>query len=356
MLVQNMMYIGDLDKVIKSQTDWSALDGRSFLIIGASGMIGTFLIDVLMRRNIQSNAQIKVFAMGRSQAHLTQRFSHYQNEPNFHLVVGDVTNPLQEDLQTDYVINAASNTHPRAYATDPVGTITTNFLGNEQVLEHAVTHPDQRILFLSSVEIYGENRGDVEKFSEDYSGYLNPNTLRSGYPESKRVSEALCQAYIAAHHLNIVIPRLSRAFGPSMKLDDAKASSQFILKAVNQEDIVLKSKGTQYYSYAYVGDIASALLYLLVQGKNGEAYNVANPDLDMHLKDFASELATMVGQKLVYALPDDVEAAGYSKATKALLDTRKINALGWHPLFKRNEALKHTIEILRSELETRNNN
>ncbi|EGF47112.1 Eps4I, partial [Lacticaseibacillus rhamnosus MTCC 5462] len=79
--------------------------------------------------------------------------------------------------------------------------------------------------------------------------YLDSNTLRAGYPESKRVSEALCQAYIAKYHLNIVIPRLSRVFGPSMKLNDSKASSQFILKAVNKENIILKSQGSQYYSY-----------------------------------------------------------------------------------------------------------
>lgn len=356
MLTNNNLYLTDLEKVIKGQKDWSALDGRSFLVIGASGMIGTFLIDVLMRRNSQANAHIEVYAMGRSREHLTQRFLHYQTMSNFHLVVGDVTDALPDDLQTDYVINAASNTHPRAYATDPIGTITTNFLGNEQVLKHAVAHPEQRILFLSSVEVYGENRGDVEKFAEDYSGYLDPNTLRAGYPESKRVSEALCQAYIAAHHLDIVIPRLSRAFGPSMKLDDSKASSQFILKAVNQDDIVLKSKGTQHYSYAYVGDVVSALLFLIVQGKTGEAYNVANPDLDLHLQEFAGALATMVGRKLVFDLPDDVEAAGYSKATKALLDTSKINALGWQPLFDRNESLKHTVEILRSELQNNSKN
>ena len=318
MLTQNTIYLSDLDSVISGQSDWSALDGRSFLIIGASGMIGTFFIDVLMRRNFKFNAKIEVFAMGRNKEHLLQRFSHYQNSPMFHVVVANVTNALPDELQTDYIINAASNTHPRAYATDPIGTITTNFFGNDQVLKHAVTHPTQRILFLSSVEVYGENRGDVTKFPENYSGYLDSNTLRAGYPESKRVSEALCQAYIAKYHLNIVIPRLSRVFGPSMKL---------------------------------VADVVSALLFLLVRGKNGEAYNVANPELDIHLKDFAGELARVVNRKVVYNLPDATELAGYSKVTRAVLDTKKINKLGWEPLFGREVSLKHTIEILRSELE-----
>lgn len=281
---------------------------------------------------------------------MIQRFSQYENSSYFHLVVGDVTKPLTTALQTDYVINAASNTHPRAYASDPIGTIMTNLMGTEQILKHAVRHRPQRILFLSSVEIYGENRGDVDQFDENYSGYINPNTLRAGYPEGKRVSEALCQAYIESYNLNIVIPRLSRVFGPSMKLNDSKASSQFILKAVHKENIVLKSQGTQYYSYSYVGDVVSALLFLLVNGQKGEAYNIANSNLNLHLKDFANELATMFGKKVVYDLPDDIEAAGYSKVTKALLDTKKINDLGWTAPFDRARSLQHTVEILRSEL------
>lgn len=350
MLIHNDLYLSDIDHVILNQKSWSDLDQKSFLVVGASGMIGTFLVDVLMRRNVTANAHIHVFAMGRNETHLIQRFSQYENSSYFHLVVGDVTKPLTTALQTDYVINAASNTHPRAYASDPIGTIMTNLMGTEQILKHAVRHRPQRILFLSSVEIYGENRGDVDQFDENYSGYINPNTLRAGYPEGKRVSEALCQAYIESYNLNIVIPRLSRVFGPSMKLNDSKASSQFILKAVHKENIVLKSQGTQYYSYSYVGDVVSALLFLLLNGQKGEAYNIANSNLNLHLKDFANELATMFGKKVVYDLPDDIEAAGYSKVTKALLDTKKINDLGWTAPFDRARSLQHTVEILRSEL------
>jgi len=96
--------------------------------------------------------------------------------------------------------------------------------------------------------------------------------------------------------------------------------------------------------------VVSALLFLLVNGQKGEAYNIANSNLNLHLKDFANELATMFGKKVVYDLPDDIEAAGYSKVTKALLDTKKINDLGWTAPFDRARSLQHTVEILRSEL------
>ncbi|WP_390409622.1 NAD-dependent epimerase/dehydratase family protein [Lacticaseibacillus jixiensis] len=346
MLEQTPAYYAELDTVIDA-VDWSQIDHRSVLVIGASGLIGSYLVDVLMRHNDRSGADIAVYAMGRSQAHLDARFGMYATDGLFRAVVADVTKPLPADLHADYILHAASNTHPRQYATDPIGTIMTNLLGTQQVLEHAVKQHPKRVLFLSSVEIYGENRGDVEKFTEDYSGYLDPNTLRAGYPEGKRVSEALCQAYIAKHGLDVVIPRICRTFGPTMKLNDSKASSQFILKAVAGEDIVLKSKGTQYYSYGYVADVVSALLFLLTHGDNGAAYNIAVPEFDLHLRDLAAKLADIAGTKVVFDLPDATEAAGFSKATTAVLDASKLNALGWQPAFDLNTALTHTVEMLK---------
>lgn len=80
------------------------------------------------------------------------------------------------------------------------------------------------------MEIYGENRGDTDRFREDYLGYLDCNTLRAGYPESKRAGEALCNAYYQAHHLDFAIPRLSRVYGPTMLSSDSKAIARFIKK------------------------------------------------------------------------------------------------------------------------------
>jgi nucleoside-diphosphate-sugar epimerase len=265
------------------------------------------------------------------------------------MIEADVTQPISLDDKVDYIFHGASNTHPRAYATDPIGTIMTNLMGTQQVLDFAVNTNPKRIAFLSSVEIYGENRGDVDKFTEDYCGYIDCNTLRAGYPEGKRASESLCQAYIAKHDLDIVIPRICRTFGPTMLLNDSKASSQFILNAVNNEDIVLKSEGNQFFSYAYVGDVVYSLLYLLVNGKNGEAYNIAVPEFDLHLKDLAQELASLNQKKVIFDLPDEEERKGFSKASQAILASKKISTLGWNSIFELEEALKNTIEIIRNE-------
>lgn len=349
LIVEQPLYQKDIDKVVDA-ISWTAFTNHSFLMIGASGMLGSFMIDVLMRANQKFSLNMDIYAMGRNEERLQKRFAPYLTDAKFHLQIGDITEPLPENLKVDYLIHGASNTHPKAYATDPIGTIMTNLVGTEVVLKHAVATKAQRVLFLSTVEVYGENRGDVELFTEEYCGYIDCNTLRAGYPEGKRVSEALCQAYIAKHGIDVVIPRLSRAFGPTMLLSDTKASSQFILNAVRGENIVLKSAGTQHFSYIYVGDAVAALLYLLQQGENGEAYNVAGGvAFDLRLKELATDLATIGAAKVVFELPDEIEQQGFSKASKALLDITKIKTLGWQPLFEKEEALHHTVEIVKDE-------
>ena len=247
----------------------------------------------------------------------------------------------------DYVFHAASNTHPVAYATDPIGTVVTNIIGLNNLLEFAAKAGARRFAFASSNEIYGENRGDVELFDEKYCGYIDCNTMRAGYPESKRAGEALCQAYIRQKGLDVVVPRFTRSFGPSMLMSDTKAISQFIRKGVEREDIVLKSAGTQNYSYTYVCDAVSGLLTVLLLGDCGEAYNIATRSCDITLKDMAALIAKEAGTKVVFEIPVQVEAAGYSRATKALLDSRKLESLGWKARFDMETGLRHTVEILR---------
>ena len=222
-------------------------------------------------------------------------------------------------------------------------------IGTNNLLSYAAEHGVKRVLFMSSVEVYGENRGDVDKFKEDYLGYLDCNTLRAGYPESKRTGEALCQAYIKEKGLDVVIARLSRSFGPTMLKSDSKALSQFIKKGIAKEDIVLKSAGTQQYSYIYSVDAVAAIFFTLVHGKCGEAYNVAGSKCDTTLKNLAETIADAVGTKVVFELPDAEEASGYSTATKALLNIDKISQLGFVADTELRDALKATMRILKEE-------
>lgn len=348
-LYSSKLYLEDILYVSKICVPWEKLQDRSVMLSGATGLIGSFLIDTILEKNFNDGLNTTVYALGRNEEKAKIRFCRHINDRHFVFVPYDVKLPfVDEDLGTvDYVLHLASNTHPMQYATDPIGTITTNIIGVLNMLDFAVKHHAVRFAFSSSNEIYGENRGDVELFDEDYCGYINSNTLRAGYPESKRCGEALCQAYLIQKGLEFVIPRITRSYGPTMLMSDTKVISQFIKKGFAGEDIVLKSFGTQYYSFQYVADTVAGLLTILLCGECGKAYNIAEEHSDIMLKDLASLIASMNGVKVVYEKPDPVEAAGYSKATKARLDGKKLQALGWKPRYNIESGIERTINILR---------
>lgn len=350
MIYSHQLYQEELVSLTNKNINWKKLKGKSILITGASGMIGTFLIDVIMKRNETFQDEIKIYAVSRSMEKLKFRFKQYSGNGYLEMVEQDVSKKFcLDEYNLDYIIHAASNTHPREYANDPIGTITTNVFGSYYLFEYVKTHKNCRIVLLSSVEIYGENRGDTIYFDENYCGYINSNTLRAGYPESKRVSESLLQAYIAQYRIDGVLVRLSRVYGPTLEMDDSKAISQFIDKAVERKNIILKSNGGQLYSYVYISDAAQAILRCMLDGECGEAYNVADEKSDISLKDLAYFLADIVDTEVVFELPDEKEKKGYSTATKALLNSEKLKNIGWKAQYSIQEGLVKTVSILMDE-------
>lgn len=343
------LYQQQIQKIAQDELLWNRLEGKTLLLSGATGMLGKCLVDILMERNRQmsSGKKIRLVALSRNKERAKERLGECFGEEWFVHRACDVNAVIPELGKVDYIIHAASNTHPLQYANDPIGTITSNIIGTKNLLDYGVAHGAERFCFVSSVEIYGENRGDVEGFDENYLGYLDCNTLRAGYPESKRLGEALCNAYARTCDLDFVIPRLSRVYGPTMLISDSKAISQFIKKAAKKEDIVLKSEGNQEYSYTFATDAAAGILYTLLRGESGGAYNIADKESDITLKELAGYLAKIAGTQVVSELPDDKEKAGYSTAAKAMLNAEKLNRLGWKAAVHMPEGLKCTVDSFR---------
>lgn len=349
-LIENKQYQELLKRINEDFPLWAEMNGKGLLISGVSGMLGSLLVDAVMLRNqdLEVEDRCRIIGIGRNQTAAKRRFKYWLNTNEFLFLPHDISLPLPNiDQNIDFFIHAASPADPVAYVAEPVNTICANVLGTQNILQQAARQNTGRFLLCSSVEIYGENRGKKERFEEDDCGYLNCNTLRGGYPEAKRVSEALCQAYIAEKNVDTVIIRLPRCYGPTMRMTDSKALAQFIKKALAQEDIVLKSAGNQFYSFLYAADAVLAILWVLLRGKTGGAYNAGDDQSDITLIALADMIAKRAGTKVRFEIPEETERKGYSTATKALLDAGKLKKLGWTPRYTIETGTYETIQILK---------
>lgn len=348
MYIKHELYAADILNIAGENLPWKKLANKTLLVTGATGLIGTVLVDALMKKNLDDNLNVTILAAGRNEKISAERFADYAGNENFRFVKLDVNAPIEIDEPVDFVIHAASNTHPMQYSTDPVGTMTTNILGTYNLLEFCRVKNVSRFVFVSSVEIYGKALRPEDIFDEKYCGYIDCNTLRAGYPESKRAGEALCQAYISRHNVDVVIPRLSRIYGATMRLDDSKAMSEFIMNGVRGENIVLKSEGIPRFSYCYATDCVSGIFYCLLNGKCGEAYNVADSSEILSLREIAEYISGLNGKKVIFDLPNETQRKGFSTAINAIMPNDKLRGLGWSPKDDTRSGVKKTVEILRS--------
>lgn len=322
----------DIIKVASMPYEWSKIEGKTLLISGGTGFLGSALIDVIEARNALYGSNISVVSLSRRPR---------PNRENVKYVAMDLSKACNVDVDADFILHLASNTHPAQYASDPVGTIMTNVCGAENLLKAAVECGAERFLLASSVEIYG--KCPDYPVSEQYCGYIDCNTARAGYNEAKRLCESLVQSYAAQFGVDGVIVRLARCYGPDLTKKDTKAMAQFIEKAAKGDDIVLKSDGKQRFSYCYYLDAVSGILAVLLNGASGEAYNVAGEG-DMSLKEIAEFLAKTAG---VRAVTDIQATAGASVAVNALLDCAKARAIGFNPAYTLEQGLCAAVDALK---------
>lgn len=309
-------------------------------------MLGSCIIDLL-----RSYGQCRVIAMGRNAAVAEERFGPADDIYSF--CRQDVTEPIVEFSEcVDYMIHAASNADPVRMAKDPAGTLLANVQGTKNLLDYGLSHGMERFLFVSSGEIYGQPNAGMDDFTEDYCGPLDLSSPRSCYPEGKRAAEVLCQSCISQLGADVVIVRPCHLFGPTMVPEDSRAVSEFLRNAAAGRNIVMKSAGLMERSHCYIVDAAWALLTVLLTGERGGTYNIADRRYQMRICDFARQAARAGDCQVIFKEPSELERAGYSKTSRAVLDASRLEALGWHPQVE--DAIAEAVAILhesrRSEL------
>ena len=333
------MYRSALEQLVKYVEE----KDKSFLVTGASGLIGSCIIDLLALAN-ENGKTNHIYALGRNAKRIKNRFSDNLESAYFHIIEQDICCPLDDSFHFDYIIHCASYADPIKYAKYPVETMKTNMLGGINVLEYAKKHKECRVELLSSFEVYG-NAGKSE-YSETDVGILDFNQLRACYPESKRVLETLAKSYLEEYGVQVIIGRLSSVYGPTMTIDDSKAHAQFIRNAIEGKSIVLKSKGEQKRTYCYVMDAVSGIMCVLFRGKIGETYNISYEKSVITIAALAQIIADKAESKVVFDAPSDAEKKGFSTSQDCILNNNKLKALGWEGRYDLNHGITECISIL----------
>ena len=327
-----MSYQEDIRKAGAAQLPWNRLSGKNILVV----------VDVLMARE---NIDYDVYAAGRSAKRLRERFLCHCGSPNLHFLEHDVTEPVKASVPFDFMIDAAGGASPNSYAADPVGVMMSNIRGVDNLLSYGMGHGMERFLYVSSGEVYGE--GDGRVFTEGYSGYVDSMSPRSCYPSAKRASETLCVSYASQYSADVVVARPCHVYGPYFTASDNRVYAQFMRNAVLGEDIVMKSDGSQFRSWCYVVDCASALLHIMLKGEPSQAYNIADGISNVSIRELADIIAEIAGVRVVVEAASAEEKAGFNRVTKSVFSTEKLESLGWSVSGTMREKLKASINALR---------
>lgn len=335
-------YLYDLAKIQNVIPNIDMLKGKSIFITGASGLIGSAIVDFLIELNDSRKYQINIYVAGRHYEKIKNRFKERMNRSDIHYVEYDACLPINFEEKINYLIHGASNANPATYISQPVETMLANFTGLQNLLEYARICGAERVLYISSSEVYGKKKNNLSYEEEDYNflDILNP---RACYPSSKRAAETLCVAYQNEYNVNTVIVRPGHVYGPTMTQEDNRAASQFARDVVNGKNIVMKSAGDQLRSYCYVLDAVSAIITVLLNGNGGEAYNISNSESIVTIRELAECFAELGNKSIKFEIPTKTETASYNLMDNSSLSSVKLESLGWHGLFSLKEGVKATL-------------
>ena len=297
---------------------------ETVFVTGATGVIGSMLVKKLLSQ------KYKVVCLVRNEDKARRLLG---SNADLCLIVGDVTkeNIINEDI--DYIIHAASQTSSKAFVQEPVETMMVAIQGTRNMLELARDKKVKSFVYLSTMEIYGTPQTD-EKISEQHGTNIDTMTVRSSYPESKRACESLCQGYYSEYGVPIKVLRLTQTFGHAIDYFDGRVFAEFARCKIEKRNIILHTEGKTKRSYLSSSDAVEAILTVMLKGKDGEAYNVANEETYCSIYEMAKLVA---GTDIDVEIQVDNENHGYAPELHMNLDTRKIQNLGWAPNHNLND-------------------
>lgn len=308
---------------------WDALNNQTLLITGATGLIGSTFIKSMVFADKKRNLGIKIIALVRCLEKAMVKFENELKSGILKLVVGSVEKLPKIEGNIDFIVHGASQTMSKEFLLHSVETINTSILGTMNLLELARDKGVKSFVYLSSMEVYGSSENS-HKVREEEVGSLSPLSLRNCYPISKLMCESLCCAYESEYRVPAKIIRLTQTLGAEVNENDTRIFAYFAKCVEEKQDIILRTTGETERCYLFATDAVTAILSVMLKGKDGEAYNAADEKTYCSISKMAEKAAMDGGIKVKYEIQDEA-SNGYPKALHINLDTSKLKNLGWKP-------------------------
>ena len=306
---------------------------KRVLVTGGAGFLGSFLCERLLAEGCDVICCDNFFTGTK------RNIVHLLHNPYFELVRHDITFPIY--LEVDEIYNLACPASPVHYQNDPVQTTKVNVHGSINMLGLA-KRVNAKILQASTSEVYGDP--DQHPQSEDYWGNVNCIGIRSCYDEGKRCAETLFFDYHRQHDLNIRVIRIFNTYGPRMHPNDGRVVSNFIMQALNNEDITVFGDGSQTRSFCYVDDLIDGMVRMMnAPDEFTGPVNLGNPG-EFSIRELAEKVVAMTASssKIIYK-PLPLDDPTRRKPDIGLAQEK----LGWQPRITLEEGLQPTIEYFR---------
>ncbi len=342
----------DTIQIIKDNPELLKMSNKTFMITGASGMIGSYFVETLLKLNEIYSTNINIVAVVRNPDKLS---TEIRSNKNVEVLIHDVTDSFNYENKIDYIIHAASPASPAIMSKFPFETNLANTVGTANTLKLAIKNNVDGYLFVSSREIYGQPSVGQEFFEENGKyGEVDQLVPRNGYAEGKKAAENMCVGVHEEYGINTKIVRLAHTYGPGMSIYDGRVQADFLKNIMFGENIVMKSKGEAVRTYTYISDAVNAMFKILLNSSD-IVYNIADENSKVSIKELAETLVSISptkGTKLIIDIPkEDPNAKGNASFTLGILSTEKLRKeLSWLPKYNVKDGFKRTMEYLAIEM------
>ncbi len=333
----------DIEIILKNPIDWEQFRNKTILVTGATGRLGMYIVEALNKADIDWNLNLNIIALARSEIKMREVFRDELKLPNIYQIIQDITTPIDFTGNVDYIFHTAGAASPKDFTENPVDTLWGHVQGTRNVLELARTHNTKKILYVSTVETYGEWKSE-DGIKEEDCGPMHFDNARACYPEAKRLCETMFASYEAQYGIKYVTVRLCHTFGPGISLYDGRAFAEFLRDVLEGKDLILQTDGSAARTYTYVADAIGAMLLAFTRG-NDRSYNIANLGNLITIKDLAELIASLDPKKKVQVkFANESSNLKYLPFKLGIMNVDRIMNLGWRPQVGLEDAFKYTLD------------